>query len=276
MESMRIQTNAIRTLIENPSKLIETDDQLILIELSHSKYDFQGISRLNNNDDYGLIVNCLNPPDFIEPQSHFGRLNSNLNDYRSRTFKGAYKNRNNYLSGNRRLSLIEYAVFKNDPTFEIDETSITSVQYPTNVYAPMFSPGGVFRYKAFWSLYLPKSVKSYNERYLLRSLWSQRLMRLLDGRVKLHRLDHSEDFHQLNLYHSKNKASEINDQLLDKVKKLSNILNKWKCMNTGFYECVIDLSIKMAIEEFWSEDEVNEIRAWLAELNKIGMFTTPL
>ena len=197
---MRNQAIAIQSLIKSPLKIIEKGDQMILVERSHSDFDFKSIYELNNNEDYGLIVNCLNPPDFIEPQAHFGLLSHNQNDYKSRTWLGAYRNRNNYMSGKRQLSLIEYAVFNNDPTLDIDETSITSVQYPNNVYAPIYSPGGVFRYKAFWSLYLPKTVELYNLRYLLRSLWSQRLMRLLDGRVKFHRLEQNEDFHKLDLY----------------------------------------------------------------------------
>ena len=125
-------------------KLVDRTEPII-IELSHSGNDFQEIYELNIDDDYGLIVNCLYPPDFIEPQSHFGLLTSNLNDYKLRTYSGAYLSRNNYFSGKRGLSLIEYAVFKNDPTLQIDETSTTSVQYSNNVYAPMYSPGGVFR-----------------------------------------------------------------------------------------------------------------------------------
>ena len=125
--------------------------QEFLIEQSHSNFDFKKIYELDKNrEDYGLIVNCHNPPSFIEAQSHFGLLRFNRGDYRSRTVLGAYKNRNNYMSGKRRLSFIEYAVFQNDPTFEIDESSTTSVQYPNNVYVPMFSPGGVFRYGMYF------------------------------------------------------------------------------------------------------------------------------
>jgi transposase len=198
----------------------------------------------------------VNPPYFIEPQAHFGLLTYNINDYKSRTLLGAYRNRNNYMSGKRRLSLIEYAVFQNDPTLEINETSITSVQYPNIVFAPIYSPGGFFRYDAFWSLYLPKYVKSYNERYLLRSLWSQRLMRLLDGRVKFHRLEVNKDFHELDTHHSTNKVNKTMDISQVKVKKLSGFLNDLECKDANLYECVIGLSKTMSDGGCWSHNEV--------------------
>ena len=145
-----------------------------------------------------------------------------------------------------------------------DETS-PSIQYPTYKLAPYNSQNTFFHYEAFWSLYLPFTV-TFRLTDIWRSYWAQRLMWLLNDTIT---------YNGPNAFQNRNSHSYLKDfesekAMYSKTEKLIDFLFKWNCTKKGFYECVIELSHEMAVEKFWKMEEVDGIKNWLHDLNKIG------
>jgi hypothetical protein len=55
-----------------------------------------------------------------------------------------------------------------------------------------------------------------------------------------------------------------------KTQQLIDFLYEWRCFNSSFYECVIDLSKQMGEKGFWHPSELNGIRNWLDDLRSFG------
>jgi len=122
-----------------------------------------------------------------------------------------------------------------------------------------------FHYKAFWALYLPHSV-SFRLTDIWRSYWAQRLMWLLNSTLS---------FHGPNAYQLRNSHSYLEDykqetNMYTKTQELIQFLYEWKCKYKSFYSCLLDMSEKMALNNFWSLEEVNSIKYWLFDLRSIG------
>jgi hypothetical protein len=145
-----------------------------------------------------------------------------------------------------------------------DETS-PSIQYPIYKLSPYNSQNTFFHYEAFWSLYLPYTV-TFRLTDIWRSYWAQRLMWLLNDTITFN----GPNAVQFRNSHSYLKDFESEKSMYSKTESLIEFLFKWKCSKKSFYECVIDLSYGMAVEKFWEMEEVDSIRNWLHDLNKIG------
>ena len=122
----------------------------------------------------------------------------------------------------------------------------------------------LFAYDAFWSLYLSKTV-SDDARDVIRSYWAQRLMWLLNGTVT---------FHGPNAYRLKNtQSNSTRKEFISIHKETENLIQfliDWKCSKSKFFECVLDLADQMAYNRFWSYDEVDSLKNWLEDLNRVG------
>jgi len=55
-----------------------------------------------------------------------------------------------------------------------------------------------------------------------------------------------------------------------KTEKLVRFLADWKCDYSRFYECMIDLSRRMATAGFWKTEEVDGIKNWIRDLTALG------
>ena len=122
----------------------------------------------------------------------------------------------------------------------------------------------LFAYDAFWSLYLPSTVNPKLSD-VIRSYWAQRLMWLLNGTVTFH----GPNAYRLKSSQTKTSSNEF-VSIQSETESLIKFLYDWNCSRSEFYECVLNLSQEMAINQFWSFEEVNRIKMWLEDLNSIG------
>ena len=258
--------------IQNGAKYIyDTDDDNVPLVNLTEYFNF-------NKYDYGLIINC-DSPRVINPYAHFGQP---LIWPRGYPLSEIQKNHyNNYVGGKRKTSHVQQGVVNGDPDVDaifrltktmsynkinvtFDETS-PSIQYPMYKLVPYNSQNTFFHYEAFWSLYLPSTV-NFRLTDIWRSYWAQRLMWLLNDTVTFN----GPNAHQLRNSHSYLKDFESEKAMYTKTEQLVEFLFKWKCFQLKFYECMLDLSYQMAVEEFWEMNEVDGIKNWIRDLNSIG------
>ena len=163
------------------------------------------------------------------------------------------------------------AIFRLTKTMEYRKVNITfdesspSVQYPAFRMAPYNSQSTFFHYRAFWSLYLPTTV-SFRLTDIWRSYWAQRLLWLLDDTVTFL----GPNAHQIRNAHSYLKDYEDEKNMYSQTEALVDFLFEWRCQKNKFFECVIDLSQKMADRQFWEQQEVGKIKHWLSDLETSG------
>ena len=243
--------------INNGAELIYDCESLPNFELdSYFSYDLT---------DYGLIYDCNVSSRIINPFAHFGQplLNQRGNLFNQEVHI------NSYYVGKRKPSAIQHAIFNGWPDLsnrdEIEvntpvkfDNTAPNFQLPIGKMAPFNSHQTLFKRQAFWALYLPSTV-SYSD--IFRSYWSQRLMRLINETVSF--TGPKEIYLKTNSY-------KIDLDIERKLNELVEFLYTWKCLKLKFYECIIDLSIEMANNSYWSNKEVELIKDWLNDLNQIG------
>ena len=236
-----------------------------------------------NEFDFGLVLKSkpfieVNQS-FVNPYAHFGQPTLWPRGFPLSGIKNYHFN--DYYSGRRKASVIQQGLVNGDPDvdavfrltksrpkkkFEIYfDSSSPSVQIPKYMFSPFNSQNTLYSYKAFWSLYLPKTV-SFRLTDIWRSYWAQRLLWLLDETITFR----GPSAYQIRNSHSYLKDFEEERSMYFQTEKLIIFLLEWKCFNFKFYECLIDLSIQMANNDFWGHDEIDSIKSWLDDLNKIG------
>ena len=234
-----------------------------------------------NYDEYsfGLIYDCSSSKTVINPYAHFGQPLIWPRGYPLDKIDENYEN--NYLSGRIKTSYIQQGVVNGDPDVDaifrltksmkykrinlnFDERS-PPIQIPIYKITPFNSQNTLFHYKSFWALYLPKTV-SFRLTDIWRSYWSQRLMWLLNGTVTFN----GPSAFQYRNSHSYLKDFEEEQSMYLQTSKLIKFLLEWKCKKTKFYECLMDLSIKMSENKFWEKKEIESIQNWIDDLNSIG------
>ena len=52
--------------------------------------------------------------------------------------------------------------------------------------------------------------------------------------------------------------------------RLTQFLVKWKSNKTNFFDRIVDLSVAMAREGFWKDDDVTLVKSWLTDLVSLG------
>ena len=223
----------------------------------------------------------LNASDFfLNPYAHFGQPTIWPRGYPLSYINLNYEN--NYLAGKRKTSFIQQGVVNGDPDVDAIfrltksmnnnriniyfDSSAPSLQIPSPLLVPFNSQNTLFHFEAFWALYLPKTV-TFRLTDIWRSYWSQRLLCLINGTVQF---NGPSAFQKRNAHSYLKDFSQETDMYLKTERFVKFLLLKWKCLSLRFYECLLDLSIKMAYENFWHFDEVESIENWLKDLNSIG------
>ena len=234
--------------------------------------------------DFGLQFENLYSldklPYVLNPYAHFGQPLIWPRGYPP-TFIQQKNNSFKYICGKRKVSFVQQGLVNGDPDVDaifrltksmeykkidikFDPTS-PSIQYPAGIMAPYNSQNTFFHYEAFWSLYLPSTV-TFRLADIWRSYWAQRLMWLLDDTITFN----VPNAHRLISSHSFLKDFKDEQAMFLQTKELIEFLYEWNCVKLKFYECVIDLSSRMANKGFWLEEEVISIRNWLDDLTDIG------
>ncbi|PHT60525.1 hypothetical protein CQW23_02888 [Capsicum baccatum] len=137
------------------------------------------------------------------------------------------------------------------------------VALPQSLMVPINSFNTLFHYNAFWSLMLPVSVSTMASD-VLRGYWAQRLLWEIDGFVvvyppTIHRDDKVEAYP-----FSDEKDLHVN------VGRLIKFLVSWRSEKQRLFEKILKLSHSMALEGFWSENDVKFTAAWLQDLAAVG------
>ena len=226
------------------------------------KFDLEKYFTYEKNDT-GLIYDCNVTRRVINPLAHFGQ--PLLTQRGNPLDKDVYIN--NYFVGNRKTGAVQHAILNGRPDLreaqedvKFDDTA-PNFQLPTGKMAPFNSRHTLYSYNSFWALYLPSTVSS-SQSDIVRSYWSQRLMWLIDERVTF-------IGPKGNSY--KGLSMSKNEEKFDtQIKSLIDLLYSWKCEKHSFYECVVDLSKEMAKIGVWKNEEVEYIKDWLHDLNKLG------
>ena len=238
----------------------------------------------NYNDfDFGLTFKVdlykQNNQSFINPYAHFGQPTIWPRGYPLNEIKNIHLNQ--YYAGKRKSSIIQQGLVNGDPDVDAIfrltksrlnkkfdlyfDSSSPSVQIPKYMFSPFNSQNTLFTYKAFWSLYLPTTV-SFRLTDIWRSYWAQRLLWLIDETITFR----GPSAYQIRNSHSYLKDFDEENSMYLKTENLVKFLLEWECLKDKFYECVIDLSIQMAIHDFWGNEEIDSIKRWLNDLNSIG------
>lgn len=256
--------------ILNGAKYIyETDSDITPTRALEKHFSFDA-------HDYGLTLACQNSSRLVNVNAHFGQPLVCPRGFPKKKLDDSHIDE--YIGGRRKTSPVQYGVLNGDPDedpisrfkypkesdIKFDESS-PSILFPSFRMAPYNSQNTFFHYQAFWSLYLPTTV-SFELSDIWRSYWAQRLLWLLDDTVT---------FFGPNAYRASKPQSSPGDTKNGKsthsqTEQLIDFLFEWKCTKLKFYECVIELSSKMAEENFWGNQEVNGIKSWLKDLTAIG------
>ncbi|XP_019150993.1 PREDICTED: probable glycosyltransferase STELLO1 [Ipomoea nil] len=139
------------------------------------------------------------------------------------------------------------------------------VALPQGLMVPINSFNTMFHYNAFWGLMLPVSVSTMASD-VLRGYWAQRLLWEIGGFVAVypptvHRNDKVEGY----------PFSEERDLHVN-VGRLVRYLVSWRSRSQSqkLFDKILQLSYSMALEGFWSENDVKFTAAWLQDLIAIG------
>lgn len=107
-------------------------------------------------------------------------------------------------------------------------------------------------------MYQPESV-SIEHKEILRSYWTQRLLWLIDGQVSIYPSKTYQNVHS--------PRSFVNSTLIE---QLLGVLYRWKCSSARFYDCVVHLTIELALNRIWDLKEIDTVQQWLALLDRIN------
>lgn len=140
-----------------------------------------------------------------------------------------------------------------------------SVQLAPGVYTPFNSQNTLFRYEAFWALYIPVST-AFRVCDIWRGYWALRL---------LAEIDESLTFHRANAVQYRNAHDYFHDYLDEKslyeqAQSLVEDLHAWTCKNASFQECALDLAQMMATKGYWNQNDVKGIEIWFRDLTRLG------
>ena len=215
-------------------------------------------------EDYGLIYDyTVQSRQIINVLAHFGQP---LLTQRGNPFDQEIHN-NSYYVGKRKTSSIQHAIFNGRPDLRQhnENTDIQfdnvapSFQLPLGKMGVYNSRSTLYRYRAFWALYLPSTApKGFED--IWRAFWSQRLMWLIGETVTF--IGPKYHYYYLD--------SSITTNIDLRIIELIDFLIKWDCKMILFQHCILDLSRQMAANRFWSIEEVKLIENWLNDLNQIG------
>ena len=254
--------------IKNGAKFIfDTDDD--------STLDIDLDSFIFDDYDKGLIYDHTSPNRFINPYAHFGQPSLFPKGYPLDEIFESYNN--SYIAGIRKVSSIQQGILNGDPDldvifpfkkninqhFEIEfDQSAPSFQVPLYKMAPYDTKNILINYKAFWSLYLPTTLP-FSVGKIWRSFWTQRLMWLLNETVS---------YSYLSVYKSSKTQVVIKnfEEGSALTKSFVDFLFEWKCLHYLFYDCMIQLAVDMAEENFWDKSEIDSLKSWIFDLKSTG------
>ena len=115
-----------------------------------------------------------------------------------------------------------------------------------------------------WGLVLPQSFPARTVD-IMRGYWQQPLMWNLGQRL---------GYYTPITKHQRNKHNLLSDSIAEEgflmVEGLLQFLSSWSCPSTTLYECIEDLTIKLADEGIWQKEDITFTRAWLRDLKAIG------
>ncbi|PKA66945.1 hypothetical protein AXF42_Ash003602 [Apostasia shenzhenica] len=137
------------------------------------------------------------------------------------------------------------------------------IALPQGLMVPVNSFNTIFHSQAFWALMLPVSVSSMASD-VIRGYWAQRLLWEIGGYVAVYpptirRKDKAKAYP-----FAEEKDLHVN------VGRLIEFLVSWRSNKANFFDRILDLSLAMAIEGFWTQKDVELTAAWLQDLLAVG------
>ncbi|ESP02994.1 hypothetical protein LOTGIDRAFT_230450 [Lottia gigantea] len=218
---------------------------------------------------------------FFNPYRHFGQPTLWPRGY-PLGFVGNENYTDNYRLGLYKTPSVQQGVVNGDPDmgamFRLTRKTTTEmlnvsfdgeappVIVPPGVLAPYNSQNTFFLYDALWSLVIPQTV-TFRVCDIWRGYWAQRLLWEIGASV---------GFFGPNAFQKRNSHSYVVDAIDEeylyfKTHDLFDALLAWKCDESySFFKCVISLTEHMRDKEFWKNGDVDLIKAWIVDLQKIG------
>ena len=146
-----------------------------------------------------------------------------------------------------------------------------AVAIKSGFFTPYNSQNTLHLSEAFWGLLIPYST-SIRVCDIWRSYWVQRLLWDIDGHLA---------FRPPNVEQIRNAHDYLTDfkdelQLYEQADDLVHFLYHWESSHTDLFSRIVQLAVDMAQHGFWKEEEVLLIKAWLADLTRLGYNPPPV
>lgn len=147
-----------------------------------------------------------------------------------------------------------------DLTFD---RSAPSVVLRKNLYAPCNAQATLWRYEAFWGLFFYGSV-TWREADIFRCYWAQRLLWYTKSRLAFFppaavQVRNPHDY--LIDYMDERRLYEITEKFVSALKSLD--------CTSNFEACLRKSATHMKEMEFWTQNDVDWLNAWVDDLNDI-------
>lgn len=143
--------------------------------------------------------------------------------------------------------------------------SAEPVSLRPHTFCPYNSQNTLHYRPAFWALLIPIGV-SFRVSDIWRSYWAQRLLWQVGGQLT---------FLPPFVYQSRNAHDYLSDfkdelQLYTATEELIQFLTEWRPRTVDFMDQILELSVAMAEEGFWSKKDSELVHAWCADLRRVG------
>uniref|UniRef100_A0A914WT72 Uncharacterized protein n=1 Tax=Plectus sambesii TaxID=2011161 RepID=A0A914WT72_9BILA len=227
----------------------------------------------NDKDESGHLFN---------PYAYFGQPKMWPRGYPLEEINKENKMEHFRLCNSRRTPVIQQGLVKKDPDVDAiyrlinakSEKDGLNLQFNTHAppilvergtFSPFNSQNTLFHKDAFWALFLPISV-AFRVTDIWRSYFAQKLLHLTGNTL---------GFYPENAIQRRNPHSYLAD-FLDEAAiykdagRLVKYLSSWNCTRDTLDECMLELSSGFVRERFWTEDDVEMIKAWIKSLKSVG------
>ena len=140
------------------------------------------------------------------------------------------------------------------------------IVYPENVYTPFNSQNTFYLYRAFWALYLFKTVTD-RETDIYRSYWAQRLMWLTSDKLAY---IPPATVQKRNMWHKNVDDARYETRLYSYMSKFISHLDSYQCSAQFFFDCMTHSIRSLLDAGFVDYDELPFMEAWVHDLASVG------
>ena len=140
------------------------------------------------------------------------------------------------------------------------------IVYPENVYTPFNSQNTFYHYRAFWALFLFKTVTD-REMDIYRSYWAQRMMWMTSDRLAYLP---PATIQKRNMWHKNIEDVRYETRLYSSMSKFIAHLNTFSCSEAFFFDCLTNSVRSLYDAGFIEYEDIAFMQAWVHDLASVG------